>query len=659
MMDSGELLLQQILLGGRLSDKLAGADIPYASVDLSVRAPVPMIESPGRNLELAPSSQGSSAFPKRAEIIRLPSARGRLLHFFANHELLAIETMAYVLLRFPDAPEGFRKGVFRVLQEEQRHLNRYLERMNEYGVTFGEVPLNLYFWNTLKAMRSPLDFVTQMSLTFEQANLDFALEYATLFETELTDSKTAVLLREVHDDEIRHVEHGWKWFQEWRTKDQRSDFDAYREALPFPMTPRRARGSSLFAADSRLKAGLPPEFIREVKIAGGSRGRVPDFYFFNPQCEVEEEFQALPKTLLTKISDLEPLLLWLAREEDVALLSHRPNARFLEQLHDLKGEIPEIITSIQETSRFAAFQEFKPWGFSRSSLLVWDQVKEKVRKKPPFSFDLHREVLFSKAFWKRHLGTAGTVLGSESEVSEWLKQAKKEGVSYLIKSARGTSGRGHLRLDASQIGDPALHRKLSKRISEREGLIVEPFYEKVFDFSVQYEIKPDQTVKEFEPRLFKVDSGFQYEAAFLGRSGFGAEADAAFSLIQAQASTWRKVHERVLSELKSQGYQGPLGIDAMVAQGANGERFVVPVIEVNVRVTMGRVAHEIELAARKRGGFRNGIWKFLSEKDLILHSVESFQALSERLEREHGANFFPTTPADEARGTWTYCLLNN
>ena len=38
-----------------------------------------------------------------------------MLHFFANHELLAIELIALALLRFPDADPGWRRGLAAIL----------------------------------------------------------------------------------------------------------------------------------------------------------------------------------------------------------------------------------------------------------------------------------------------------------------------------------------------------------------------------------------------------------------------------------------------------------------------------------------------------------------------------------------------------------------
>ena len=49
--------------------------------------------------------------------------------------------------------------------------------MKQCGVEFGELPLSDYFWKSVSSMEDPLDYVTRLSLTFEQANLDFTLTY--------------------------------------------------------------------------------------------------------------------------------------------------------------------------------------------------------------------------------------------------------------------------------------------------------------------------------------------------------------------------------------------------------------------------------------------------------------------------------------------------
>jgi hypothetical protein len=499
-----------------------------------------------------------------------------------------------------------------------------------------------------------------MSLTFEQANLDFALEYATLFETRCEDPKTAELLKRVHEDEIRHVQHGWKWFQEWRPKNDRSDFQVFQDLLPYPMTARRARGSALFASDSRTRAGLPNDFIREVRVSGGSRGRVPDFYFFNPQCEIEGESRTLPGGLLKKIEDLEPLMLWIPGEDDVLELKSRPPLSFLEEVHALRGELPEIVTSDEEQKRFSAFQEFKPWGFGPSAWKKVSGFRAKFRSLPKFKESLHTERLFSKAFWKTTLETEGRVILNEEDLLDWVKNAGHDS-EFIVKSEKGTSGRGHLRIGAGQLRDQALVTKLCSRI-KAETLVVEPYYDKVLDFSIQYEIRPDQSVLEFEPRFFRVDRAHQYQGSYLG-SHLGKEAimedfDQASRFLSEQRAQMRALHEKMISILKEHQYSGPVGVDGLIARDSKGEFRLVPVIEVNVRYTMGRVAHEIEAALRRRGGFRHGVFVFLKESELLQHGARSFSDFERQMRELYGADFVPATPATKAHSSFVFCLVN-
>ncbi|MEI6399206.1 MAG: DUF455 family protein, partial [Pseudomonadota bacterium] len=131
--------------------------------------------TPGLTLDRSKKT-GENTFPTRSKLSD-GRARGLVLHFFANHELLALELMAVALLKWPDAPEGFRRGLVQTMAEEQNHMRLYLDRMKDLGVEFGEANLNGFFWKCMKDLASPMEFAAAMSMTFEQANLDFALHY--------------------------------------------------------------------------------------------------------------------------------------------------------------------------------------------------------------------------------------------------------------------------------------------------------------------------------------------------------------------------------------------------------------------------------------------------------------------------------------------------
>ncbi len=90
----------------------------------------------------------------RLEHLNLTSNRGLTLHHFANHELMAIELFAWALLAFPDAPKSTKLGFIKTIEEEQNHLKLYIERMNDFGIQFGDIPLNYIFWKQIGQFHS-------------------------------------------------------------------------------------------------------------------------------------------------------------------------------------------------------------------------------------------------------------------------------------------------------------------------------------------------------------------------------------------------------------------------------------------------------------------------------------------------------------------------
>ncbi len=248
---------RQIVCSADLAVKLRSAP-----TDLTDQAPGPAerIERPARSPELAIRPVGEVKVPKLAGMAD-PHQRARILHGLANHELQAAELFAWALLAFPDAPDFFRRGLLRILDDEQRHTRMYIARVEAHGHAFGDFPVSGYFWGKAAAIRTPLDFVSAMSLTFENANLDHTLAYAEAAR-EVGDTKTAAVIDRVHADEITHVAFGWQWLQQARG--DRADWDAYADSLTWPLRPAKATGRA-FDRASRRAAGLDDAFIDRLE----------------------------------------------------------------------------------------------------------------------------------------------------------------------------------------------------------------------------------------------------------------------------------------------------------------------------------------------------------------------------------------------------------
>lgn len=205
---------------------------------------------------------GQVKFPKGH--FHIPEKKAQALHCFANHELLAIEMMAAALLVYPHDTADlrrFKSGIFKALQDEQKHLRLYIRRLNDTGREFGDFPLNDFFWRQMAKLDTPSKFCAVMSLTFEAANLDFAHYYEKVF-LELGDLKTASVLKVVYEDEISHVQLGAHFMNRWRR--DKDLWTYYNENLPWPLTPSRSKGK-LFLEEARQQARLDHDFIAKVK----------------------------------------------------------------------------------------------------------------------------------------------------------------------------------------------------------------------------------------------------------------------------------------------------------------------------------------------------------------------------------------------------------
>lgn len=228
-------------------------------------------ENPGRAVAWSapPRSAGLRIAPKnRRKRIPDPKAfeqkemRIRALHAFANHELMALEMMAWALLAFPEADKTFRKGLANVLIDEQRHFALYSEHLTTLGANFGDLPLNDHFWMAAQKISDPLDWVCTMHLTFEQANLDHAPYFGRAFE-EVEDFASAELMKVIFEDEIRHVRFGGKWLKKWSPEGQ-STFDTYLQHCSGGRSPFRAKGFE-FQREARQAAGLDGDFISKLE----------------------------------------------------------------------------------------------------------------------------------------------------------------------------------------------------------------------------------------------------------------------------------------------------------------------------------------------------------------------------------------------------------
>ena len=250
---------ERILFSDTLATKLERIQPPLT--DEKPGSPLRVLEPirPANLVFAPPRTAPSMPHPSN---LHLPLKRAVAHHILANHELQALEVMAWVLLAFPEAPVAFRMGLAEVMADEQRHTRMHADHAASLGIQFGELPVNCYIWKKSQEFQSVLDYLAGIPLTFEGRTLDHTLEFEEYFQT-AGDPKGAAIMKAIHRDEIHHVAFGLKWLRILKPADL-TDWEAYSQHLHWPLRPDKSIGD-VFHRQPRLAAGMTDEFIDRLR----------------------------------------------------------------------------------------------------------------------------------------------------------------------------------------------------------------------------------------------------------------------------------------------------------------------------------------------------------------------------------------------------------
>ncbi|MEC8379169.1 MAG: DUF455 family protein [Myxococcota bacterium] len=596
-------LAEQLLFGDRLEDKLCR---PSKVTDCHPERLSAAPALPGRPNSAA-WTKSKSPFPKESALGD-DFERGRALLFFANHELLAIELMALCLLRFPDAPSPFRKGLLNTIFEEQDHFLRYYSRASELGVGLEDVGVNRFFWDCLSDMNDPFDFVVGMAMTFEQANLDHCIHYKALFER-VGDSKSAEIMASIYADEIRHLRQGIRWFRHWKDPSV-TDFTAHEGHLKLPLSMARAKGRT-YDVNGRIAAGLTPDYVEQLQVTSVSKGRLPNVLVFWPNVEtyIAHPSQQPPMKALNLAKECDLLPILQARHGDILLVHKKPASHFLKPLQQCGLTLPQFVewdgTHWPDQLSERRIQSVQPWGWCP---VISGTVPRKHRRWQESYRVLHSKKWSTKMLkewaddgppsWCSQPDLVGKVCCSLEEIIQARSQCQTDWM--VLKSEFGTAGRQTIRLSKGPLS--VSHRNWINRQLRTQCIVAEPWLNRVMDLSVQLSVSKNGNIALLGWNRFWTTANGQYRGHWLGsihrhlperfrRWMYKVGGSKGLNLIINQ------VVQRVGKSLADNGYFGTAGID-MLIHLRNGKFTFRPIVEVNPRYTMGQMAIEAQKICR-------------------------------------------------------------
>ena len=634
---------QEILSGPNLADKLIESDC-FSDNNKFGNYKIPSFPERSKQIDPRNKKIALQKFPS-SNHLQNDRMRGIVLHFFANHELLALELMALALLKFPDAPASFRRGIGETMKEEQAHLKLYMKRMEQLGVEFGDIRMNSFFWNRISTMKSPLEYTVLMSMTFEQANLDFAKYFQEIFR-QVGDTETADLLEKVFLDEISHVKHGLHWFNRWRNsaREPLSEWQLYLKKIQKFMSAMHAKGPK-YSISARRQVGFSQDFIDHLEIFNKSKSRPPSIWIFNPTFEQELlDPTSKGEQFIGGVieEDLAIVLSLLCKEQDILLLKKKISIKHQQNLKNIGFKLPEllIVDKHQDIlSRVETVSGIKPWAWSPS---LFGQFKAKAKQfsedswekkwlregtyadigirkinSKIWSQDLLREYLYANRsdgdLWFGKAPLAGITCHSVHQSLSTIENFEAQQIpNLLIKGPWGTSGRNQFLYKKDNMSGKLLEKRIKNMLKMARSILIEPYLNKLCDFSIQAEVSASQKkYKILGITRFFTDKQRQYQGHKLNKIYSDLPETVRESILRERdhkVSLIKKIYHAadfVLKKIIAENYSGPVGIDSLIFHDENKNIFAKPIVEINGRYTMGHCALALE---RKLHPQSEGLW---------------------------------------------------
>ena len=294
--------------------------------------------------------------------------------------------------------------------------------------------------------------------------------------------------------------------------------------------------------------------------------------------------------------------LW-ADQGDLVLVDDIDNARDkVRHLGEHLLEKVEFITKLQleHLLKTEFIDCVHPWGWDLSLkgeleriglpeiMLPTDEVLDKVR------------AISSRQWAAEHLQQDVVYADNFALVKEYVMKWGKA----VVKAPWSSSGRGVKYVSADEFrtnGEyPAFQRWVSNIIFRQGGVTVEPYYNKVKDFGMEFEML-DGKVHYLGLSLFDTVKN-AYTGNLLCSEEEKIEMMKKYISEDVLLSARQKIIDIVEPALK-ENYNGPFGVDMMIA-AKDGQLELVSCIELNLRRTMGHVALELAKIAKPQSLMR-------------------------------------------------------
>jgi hypothetical protein len=396
-----------------------------------------------------------------------------------------------------------------------------------------------------------------------------------------------------------------------------------------------------------------------------SEGRLAEGRAFNPT-----------KHQTQLACDLENLPQYLCRQDDILLTGRKPSVEFLSRIKRAGFPLPEFVESSEFARQRLATRKLgslRPWAWGPDSIELLKPIFPNVtgEKRPAEKrFNPGLAQLYSKAWSANFLRNILSKTSRQDQSQtvkrppdrDWLCAENEIGVpvrsleealaviagirsrgqlNVVVKQAFGVAGGNALRLLEPCVLEAQL-RWMRHAFAQKRELVVEPWLNRLQDFSIQLEMTP-KGLKLYGFTGLVSDARGQFVANFAEShfhqriptrvaAQFRQPMDVSGQLLD----FYDLVFECLEAELRALDFIGPLGLDAFVYKDSVGAVRLKPVVEINPRYTMGRVLVEL---MRQTSQNCAGIFRLANAVQLRSEGFADFAAYARDLEEKYPLQF--------------------
>lgn len=319
-----------------------------------------------------------------------------------------------------------------------------------------------------------------------------------------------------------------------------------------------------------------------------------EIYLFNPENDMAlanfTPYYKAPSEIIRMANDLSVLPAWYAPEGSTIKVDSLSRVSLWREQCPASDFLSDVIWSAEWEN-----MPYKPWGWSPSllytlrkagvndSFLLSDMQMGQIRVLSGRQCCV--KILESFSRMDGLCGKAMTC-NSMTQVKKYITSLER----CVLKAPWSGSGRGIMYVSSKEWNDSA-EGWVSRVLRVQGEIMVEPLYNKVCDFAMEFYADGNGSVSFVGYSLFDTDAHGNYKGNFLLSDGQINKILSQYIPDEVFDNVCRTM-EGSLASLLNKDYCGFLGVDMMICL-EDGKYLLHPCVEINLRMNMGVVSHTI------------------------------------------------------------------